>query len=628
MKVTCKDICLFFVATATMLAASCSSFDSDPWSDFTPGGGTSPSGGQSDAASMTLPGTLGSFTVAVDSTALAESEVVPSDDTDYWENNSFASTIYIRYAGSQATVEGSAEGVEVSTDGAYVTVRSTAKGVEYVLSGTTTEGCFRMEADDNAKKFKLTLNGVNIHHDDGPAINIQTGKRCYLHVADGTYNSLSDGTTYAESDEDRKATLFSEGELLFSGAGRLRVWSNARHGICSDDYIQFRPNGNVYVKSTSGHCVKSNDGIYVLGGVLNCETSATASKGMKTDGEVQISGGRVTCITTGAAQYDADEGDCTGAAGVKSDMTFTMTGGTLSCMSTGAGGKGISSDGDIDIEGGTVRIVTTGARYTYGRASSSPKGIKGDANVLFAGGDVMVRSTGGDGAEGIESKAQLVVTGGQVASYAYDDAINASTHIEVTGGMVYAVSSANDGIDSNGTLTVTGGVVVACGTDDPEDGFDCDQNTFTITGGTLVGIGGGTSMPTSSTTKQPTMVVGGVSLTSGQYLSLSASDGSGILALALPRSYSAATVLLSSPKMQTGSTYSLGSGTSAQGGTDSFMGFLSSATVAGATTQATVSLTSMVTTYNYSSQMGGGGGTPPGGGGGGGMPPGGGGAPW
>lgn len=91
--------------------------------------------------------------------------------------------------------------------------------------------------------------------------------------------------------------------------------------------------------------------------------------------------------------------------------------------------------------------------------------------------------------------------------------------MNISGGNIFAMGTNNDGIDSNSTLTISGGVVIACGTTVPEDGFDCDDNTFTITGGTLIGIGGSTSTPTESVTTQPVAILGGSSLSSGQYIS-------------------------------------------------------------------------------------------------------------
>lgn len=100
---------------------------------------------------------------------------------------------------------------------------------------------------------------------------------------------------------------------------------------------------------------------------------------------------------------------------------------------------------------------------------------------------MLVKATGGEGSEGIESKSVLTVNEGTVAALCYDDCMNASNSIVLNGGNIYCYSSGNDGIDSNGTLTITGGVIVSSGTTSPEDGFDCDQNTFKITGGDCSG---------------------------------------------------------------------------------------------------------------------------------------------
>ena len=79
------------------------------------------------------------------------------------------------------------------------------------------------------------------------------------------------------------------------------------------------------------------------------------------------------------------------------------------------------------------------------------------------------------------------MNGGDVSVYSYDDCMNASKSIVINGGNIYCYSSGNDGVDSNGTLTITGGTIVSIGTTSPEEGFDCDQNTFKITGGTILG---------------------------------------------------------------------------------------------------------------------------------------------
>ena len=107
-------------------------FNPNGESPFNPGGGSTASIGE-----------LTSFTIAVDTTALSESETIDSSDEDYIENNTFDNEIKITFNGSDnATVSGEVTGVSVAVSGGHVTVVSTVKGVRYTLSGTTGDGSF------------------------------------------------------------------------------------------------------------------------------------------------------------------------------------------------------------------------------------------------------------------------------------------------------------------------------------------------------------------------------------------------------------------------------------------------------------------------------------------------------
>lgn len=617
-----KKTTLFAAAAAVMLSSACGS-DTITTDGSTGGKDSSetitPSGGDDGtAAGVSTVGELKTFDISLDATALQESETIPdnSDDPfweDYIEHNSFSDEIAIVFDGGSATASGEVSGVCVSINGADVTLTSTAKGVRYSVSGTTDDGSLKIYSEC---KFALVLDGASITNPTGAAINIQSKKRCYIVLQDGSANTLTDGTVYSDAtgDEDMKATLFSEGKLLFSGAGSLSVEANCKAGIRSDDYIFLRPGVSIAVKATAANGIKANDGIYVRGGVVNVECSAAAAKCLSSDGAVQIEGGRVTAVTTGGGALDSDAADVSGSAGVKADGPFYMTGGSLLCKSTGAGGKGISGDGTLTIAGGVVRVITTGQKYTSGRLSTSPKGIKADGSVTICGGNTMVRCSGGEGAEGIESKGTMDISGGMVQVWAYDDAINSAQVLTISGGYIFAMGSGNDGIDSNSTIAISGGVVVACGTTIPEGGFDCDENSFAITGGTVVGIGGTTSTPTSNDCKQPVIMLSGSSVTSGQYLTLASSDGDPLLAFCSPADYDRQgfTLLLSCPSLEVGGSYVASCGASITGGSD-FCGLLSGASFSGGTTLASVTLTQMVTS-NTGGQGGQGGG--PGGNGG------------
>lgn len=550
--------------------------------------------GTGEAASL---GELATFDVATDTTALDETDNVDTSDGDYIENNKFTRNVSITFNGTSASTAGSVAGVNITCDGANVVVRSTAKRVKYTVNGSTANGSLKIYSE---KKFAMQLAGTAITNPTGPAINIQTGKRCYLVVADGTTNTLTDGTTYAETDneESAKATLFSEGELLFSGSGKLRVYANCKAGIRSDDYILFRPGNNIFVKATAGNGIKANDGIYIRGGAINVETSATAAKGMSSGAFINISGGRTTLTTTGNAEYDATDDDASSAAALSADSTLSITGGQLLCKSTGTGGKGINAKQRLDIEGGTVRVVTEGLKYASGDITASPKGIKANGSITVSGGDIMVRASGGDGAVGMESKASLTMTGGTMRHYSYDDALKADSAITAKGGTVFAYSTHADGITAGTAFTMNGATVIACGATSPHCGIKCPSNALLVNGGTLLGIGGGTAVPSATASLQPTAIIGHCSMDINSVVAMTSTDGKSMFAFVLPRRYTNCNVLFSSPELAIGTTCRLLSGATISGSTP-FCGFYTGASISGGKEVTSVEITSKLNTVDF-----------------------------
>ena len=610
-----KRIVLFWIPLLLLLLVNCTteSFDFGDQEGILVGGS---GGGGSSQPNPTIPEgseDLLGFTIAFDEsdkTAYGSmSETVTSDD-DFIENSQFASVVTIIYNGTTAAVSNGVSGVEVSSNGAHVVVNSTVSGVEYVLSGTTTNGSFKVYSE---KKFKLSLAGVSILNPVGAAINIQSSKRVFVVCADETTNVLTDGSSYtATTDgEDMKACLFSEGQLIFSGGGSLTVTGNYKHAITSDDYVRFRSGCNITVASAKKDGIHTNESgldVVISGGAIQAQVAGAASKGISCDGNLTISGGKLTAFTSQTALYE--DNDLSSCAGIKCDGNILITGGEIAIQSTGGAGKGINCDGSITINDGTVKVITTGTQCVYGKLDSSAKGIKANGALTINGGTVLVKATGGEGSEGIESKSVLTVNEGTVAALCYDDCMNASNSIVLNGGNIYCYSSGNDGIDSNGTLTITGGVIVSSGTTSPEDGFDCDQNTFKITGGIVLGIGGGTSTPTSSVCTQRTVIYGG-SGSNGEILNIQSADGTSVLTYQIPRAYSQMTVLFSSPNLTSGGSYTISKGGTVSGGSE-FFGLYSGATYSGGTQTATFTASSMVTQIGSTS----GGGQPGGGGGG------------
>ena len=513
---------------------------------------------------VTSDGDVTSFTIALDKNALSESVSVDTNDDDYIENTTFDKTITVTFSQSgNASVSGDESGIVNINGNDVIATNNTDQVIKYVLTGETSDGFFKLYS---TKKQAIVLNSVSITNPDGAAINNQSKKRTFIVLNDGTKNYLTDGANYSDAtdSEDMKGCFFSEGQLIFSGSGYLEVDANCKAGIRSDDYVRTMPKANIWVDASSGNGIRGNEAVILTGGVVNINVTGTADKGISTDGEVRIEGGRTTIFTSGGYEYDSDENDYSACSGIKADSVININGGELNIKSTGTGGKGLNCDDEININDGVVRIITTGKRQKDSKGSVSPKGIKADGKITVSGGQTQVRLEGtGDGTEGIESKSEIHIEAGTVESYSYDDDINSAGNLYIDGGYVYARSYNNDAIDANKNLYINGGVVIAEGAGQPECGLDAaEQYKAYINGGTVIAIGGGMQAIDSSS-KQAS-----IAISASMGMKVGILDGSkAILAYTTPSSNCGTALMISSPSFKSGSSYTLRAGCEVSGGT-------------------------------------------------------------
>lgn len=320
--------------------------------------------------------------------AVALMSACQNDDTDFSEyingEKSSVSTIYITYNETSVDVTGDSKGY-VTTNGADVTVNAenSSDSLLLVLSGSTTDGSLLVYRQ---QQYGIKLNGVSIKNNDGPAINNQCGKWLYLDVADGTTNTLTDGTSYTDivvngTTIDQKGCLFSEGQVYVKGTGKLAITGNCKHGFASDDYIVIDDNVTLNVYSSAGNGIKVNDGLWINNGNIGISVTADAARGIKCDSVVVISGGSTTISTSGDCVYDTEVQDYSSAACIKCESQFTMTAGTLKLTSSGDGGKGINCAADVVFSGGELIAKTTGSND-----NGKPKAIKSDTGIIVSGG--------------------------------------------------------------------------------------------------------------------------------------------------------------------------------------------------------------------------------------------------
>ncbi len=499
------------------------------------GSTTSSSAGTTSGSTGTTGGSTGTTTPReIDSTPYAVSVASSAssyDAADVVANTAFGDTITIDFTANTARVSSDAaqaitsggvtllssdsKSVVITKTSTGVTVSSTVSGkVKYDLTGQL-NGTLTVSS---SSAYQLYLNGVTINGTAGPALDLESAQWAFVVSAAGTTNTLADSATRTLT---MKAAVFGKGPMVFSGDGTISVTGSYKHGIFSNDYLRVR-GGTLTVAVSTKDAVRSVNGFIFDDGNLTISATGTTqddeSKGIKVEGSettgtgkgfIVINGGRITINSIGkaiTAGWDIDE-----------DATTTTTADDPAPY--------------VVINQGIINITTTGTPYEF---------VSGGTTVSCS-------------PEGIEAKSDLTINSGYLIINTTDDALNAGKSITINGGYLYCASSANDAVDSNGKLTITGGVMVAIGTGGVEGPFDCDQNTFLISGGTFVGIGGTTSRPTAT---QNTVVLG--SLPAGSTMSLTATDGTAAFSCTVPQT--AATMVLSSPNIKTGTTYAVKTG--------------------------------------------------------------------
>ncbi len=463
-----------------------------------------------------------------------------------------------------------AQYIDVAVSGAHVTItqsdavtndlinEGTMEEITYNLSGASTDGSLTL---GGSAKCTVTLNGLELTNPNGAPMNITNGKRIDLSVKKGTENTLKDGTA-----STAKGCLYCQGHLEMKGKGVLNVYAygSKAHCIKSGDYMEMKnctvnilaatkdgvscneyflmESGTLNISSVGddgiqcdidndegtpiaatdaaegGHEDEDTGSIYILGGTINANITADACKGMKSEGDMNITDGTINITTSGGGAWDADKVKTKSASCLSADGNMNINGGTLTLTSTGAGGKGINADGALTIGGGTTTITTSGnavVASSTGTLSvvtnsstldrydsdykSSPKGIKVDGAIVVNDGIISV-TTSGAGGEGIESKTSITFNGGQTYVSSSDDGINASYNTDtngtgdmtVNGGYIYCYSTGNDAMDSNGNFYVKGGFIYAIGAGGAEKSLDANTEggkKLYITGGTLVTVG-------------------------------------------------------------------------------------------------------------------------------------------
>ncbi len=266
------------------------------------------------------------------------------------------------------------------------------------VSGEDQKGCFFSEG-------QLIFTGTGTLNVNG---NYKHGicSDDYIDIQSGTVNIVK-----AANDGIRVNDYFlmTGGSLTTAATG---------DGIDGDaGYIQIdggKMNVTILTADTKG--IKCDSIITVNGGDITLTVPAAQGKGFKTKQTMTVNGGTITANMTGAvAIVSNDPSYCTA---IKTDVDFVQTNGTINITHSGAGGKGISADGNINIKGGNLTVTVTGACGTYTNTSGVTDNyastcISADNNVNISGGNITL-NVKANSAKGIKSDLNTTISGGTI----------------------------------------------------------------------------------------------------------------------------------------------------------------------------------------------------------------------
>ena len=317
--------------------------------------------------------------------------------------------------------------------------------------------------------------------------------------------------------------------MLFSGNGSLVVYGlgDDQHGLVSDDYITVI-SGDIVIGSSTEDGIHTNKGYYQLGGTVDVTAGSDGvdagdgpveisggnftvviddddRDGIKCDGDLLISAGVVDLTVEGDQSKGLNAGDVQLTGGttiiqpmgdavlegsglgcdpcyctaIKTDKDVIVDGAQVTVTTTGKAGRGISSDGGIEIYSGQLTITSSGDGGTYTDETGTLDAyhgpcMKADGNIVVEGGTLTLYHSGKGGrcisVDGtltigtIESSPTLAATttGQEIYITAEDateaKAIKSDGLITVNSGGI-TISSADDAIKSEDRIEVNGGVI-------------------------------------------------------------------------------------------------------------------------------------------------------------------------
>ncbi len=412
----------------------------------------------------------------------------------------------------------------VFTGGTY-TINSASHGLDVNDSVRVTKASISIDAgkdgvhvdnEDNAEKgFFYGLDGSFDIEAEGDGISAGS----FLTVKDGTYAIVSGGG----SENATKTSSDNWGGFMGGGPGGM---GGGRSGGRGDSMGNRRDSSEG--KSYDSEKMSSVERM-ATDSSSDSNDESTSLKGIKAAGDLVIENGSFTIDS-------ADDS-------VHSNSSITVNGGTFQIA---AGDDAFHADDTLTIKNGKIDI------------SECYEGLEA-LHVKVEGGDIKLVATD-DGLNAAGGTDQSGAGGRDNGAFGgrgqFGGGMSSSSNgsIVVSGGNLY-VNSSGDGMDANGTLEITGGYTVIVG---PTQGdtatLDYDK-TGVITGGTFIGTGSSMMAQSFSDSEQGVVAVSVGNCEAGTQIILKDSSGKEIITHTPELSF--AVVILSSPEIEKGETYTI-----------------------------------------------------------------------
>lgn len=303
-------------------------------------------------------------------------------DMDVFFDESSATKITL--SGDSASVSGSGAAAEGST----VTISTAGT---YIVSGNLADGSITVTTSED-DKVQIVLNGVKIASSSGPAIDIQSADKCFITLAEGTQNSLSDGSAFTS--EDANACIYATCDLTINGSGSLDVSGNYCHGVFSKDDLAVY-GGTIRVSAVEDG-LNGKDSVKIGAGDISIDSGADGVKSNKSTnpekGFVYVSGGSLS--------IDAEDD------GIQAKTYLCIAGGSIEID---AADDALHSDLEGALNGGSTSV------------RSGNDAFHCETKLEVNDGSFVAETC----SEGYEAE-QVVVNGGDTNICALDDAVNAS----------------------------------------------------------------------------------------------------------------------------------------------------------------------------------------------------------